>query len=72
MTKYIKEIRPYDCIILYAHRKMWKKIIIAKMLGKKVIIYWIGTDCYHLQNDPKSFLIKKGDINIAHSRSLQK
>lgn len=69
---FVKSIKDYKYVLIYAYPKMWVPYLLAKLMGKKVIFYWIGTDCYFLQKNKKSFIIKRGDINIAHSLSLQK
>ena len=69
---FISATRHYKYVLIYAFPHMWAYFFLAKLTGKKVIIYWIGTDCFLLQNNPKRYIIKRGDINLAHSVSLKK
>lgn len=67
---FIKAIRNRKYVMVYASPKMYPYVFLSKIMCKKVIVYWIGTDVYMLKNSPNSYLVKKGDINWAHSKSL--
>lgn len=69
---FLKGIKGKSVVSIYAYPSMWRFIVLAKLAGKKVIVHWIGTDVYLLKQNPKKYLIKKGDVNLAHSESLQK
>lgn len=50
--------KKYDVlIVIFPHRRILA-IIIAKLLGKKVIVHWIGTDCLLVQDNPFKLQMK--------------
>jgi len=44
-------------IVIFPLRKL-KMIILAKLLGMKVIVHWIGTDCLMVQKNPNKLMMK--------------
>lgn len=47
IVKWIINVMKVDCVYnIYTSQYVWKKAIICKLLGKRFITHWIGTDAY--------------------------
>lgn len=72
LCKYVQQILSVDCIYYgYGVYFFPLKVIIAKLLNKKVVMHWIGTDILEFKKSKYKIIIRKFvDIHLACSKRI--
>lgn len=56
---------------VYTSEHIWKKALLCKLFGKKIITHWIGTDAYNAIKLKKKYRYKFIDFHFACFESIQ-